>query len=353
MMRISKKQNRKREQIEVLPVQQFEEISRLIKETRKRALSAANKELINLYWKIGKYISGKVESSEWGDKTVRQLSEYLKINYPEFKGFSIRGLYRMKQFYETYCDFQNVSPLVTQLSWTNNMIIFSRCKTPEEREFYIKLAIKESYSKRELERQINTSVFERTILADKKLPPAVKELSSDTSFIFRDQYLFEFLDLPEKHSENDLRLALIANLKKFILELGRDFAFIGEEYRVQVGNKDFSIDLLFFNRDLQSLVAVDLKIDDFKPEYLGKIEFYLEALDRDVKKPQENPSIGILLCKGKDDEVVEYALSRSMSPTVIADYETKLIPKKLLQQKLHEFYELAKSDKSINNKIKK
>ena len=254
----------------------------------------------------------------------------------------------MKQFFETYCNYPNVSPLVTQLSWTNNLIIFSHCKKREEREFYINLAIKEKYSKRALERQINSSVFERTMLADEKLATVVRDLPNDTSGVFRDKYLFEFLDLPTNHNENDLRLALIANLKEFILELGRNFAFIGQEYRVQVGNKDFYLDLLFYHRELQCLVAVELKIDEFKPEYLGKMEFYLEALDRDVRNKNENQSIGILLCKGKDDEVVKYSLSRSISPAIIADYETKLIPKKLLQQKLHEFYELVKNNKSQN-----
>lgn len=333
---------------EILLKQDFENVIKLIQDSRRRAYRAVNTELIDLYWNIGKYICKRVEEADWGKSIVKKLSEYIVKNNPEIKGFTTSNLWRMKQFYETYPNDKKLATLWRELSWSHNRTIFSRCKTPEEREFYLKLSVKEKYSVRELERQINTSVFERTILANKKLAPAMRELPSDTSYIFRDQYLFEILDLPDRHNENDLRLALIANLKKFILELGRDFAFIGQEYRVQVGNKDFYIDLLFFNRNLQSLVAVDLKIDDFKPEYLGKMEFYLEALDRDVKKPQENPSIGILLCKGKDDEVVEYALSRSVSPTVVADYETKLIPKKLLQQKLHEFYELVKNSKSLN-----
>jgi len=304
--------------------------------------------LIELYWNVGEYASEKVKEEKWGEKTVQTLADYIKLKFPEFKGFNRRGLYRMKQFYETYCNYPNVSPLVTQLSWTNNLMIFSRCNTHQECEFYLKLALTEKYSKRELERQINSSVFERTMLADEKLASVVRDFPNDTSSVFRDRYLFEFLDLPTNHSEKDLRLALIANLKKFILELGKNFAFIGEEYRVQVGNKDFYLDLLFFHRELQCLVAVELKIDEFNPEYLGKMEFYLEALDRDVRNKNENPSIGILLCKGKDDEVVEYALSRSVSTAVVADYETKLIPKKLLQQKLHEFYELAKTNNSTN-----
>jgi predicted nuclease of restriction endonuclease-like (RecB) superfamily len=158
--------------------------------------------------------------------------------------------------------------------------------------------------------------------------------------VFRDSYVLDFLNLPPSHSEDDLQTALVRCLKDFILELGRDFSFLGQEYRLQVGNSDFFIDLLFYHRELQSLVAFELKIDKFKPEYLGQLEFYLEALDRDIKKPHENPSIGVLLCRDKDDEVVEYALSRVLSPTIVAEYETKLIPKETLRQKLNEFYEL-------------
>ena len=219
----------------------------------------------------------------------------------------------------------------------------SRCKTESERLFYLELAATERYSTRELDRQINSGIFERTRLADIKILQTThpKPLAG----IFRDSYVLDFLNLPSNHSENDLKTALASCLKKFVLELGRDFTFLGEEYRIQVGNSDFFIDLLFYHRELQSLVAFELKIDKFRPEYLGQLEFYLEALDRDIKKPHENPSIGVLLCRDKDDEVVEYALSRSISPTVVAEYEIKLIPKELLRRKLNEFYELLVSKK--------
>ncbi|MFH1898726.1 MAG: PDDEXK nuclease domain-containing protein [Candidatus Desantisbacteria bacterium] len=277
----------------------------------------------------------------WGKAVVVQLAEHIKLVEPSMKGFTASNIWRMKQFYESYKDVEKLAPLVRELSWTNNLIIFSRCKTIEEREFYIHLCLREKYSKRELERQINTSVFERTMLADKKLSPAMRKLPQNAAGVFRDSYIFEFLDIPRRHCENDLQKAIIRHLRDFILEIGRDFSFVGEEYRLQVGNRDFFIDLLFYHRELQSLVAIELKVDEFQPEFMGQLNFYLEALDRDVRKPHENPSIGILLCKGKDDEVVEYALSRSVSPTLVADYETKLIPKNLLCQKLHEFYELA------------
>ncbi len=244
----------------------------------------------------------------------------------------------MRQFYETYPNSEIVSSLLTQLSWTHHSILISRCKTEAERLFYLELAVAERYSTRELDRQINSGIFERTCLADTKLAQVVhpKPLTG----VFRDSYVLDFLNLPPSHSENDLKTALVYCLKDFILELGRDFTFLGQEYRLQVGNSDFFVDLLFFHRELQCLVAFELKVDKFRPEYLGQLEFYLEALDRDLKKPHENPSIGVLLCRDKDDEVVEYALSRSVSPTVVAEYEIKLIPKEVLRRKLNEFYEL-------------
>ena len=229
---------------------------------------------------------------------------------------------------------------MTELSWTNNLIIISGTKTESERAFYINLAIKERLSKRELERQLSTGVYERTILANQSLSKTVKNLPQNTKNVFKDSYIVDFLDIPSKHSEKDLQKALVSSLKDFILEIGKDFAFLGQEYRLQVGDSDFYIDLLFYHRELQCLVAFELKIDRFKPAYLGQLEFYLEALDKDIKKDYENPSIGILLCHKKDDKVVEYALNRSISPTVIAEYETKLIPKDILKKKVNELFEM-------------
>lgn len=203
-------------------------------------------------------------------------------------------------------------------------------------EFYLIIVKQENYSKRELDRQISSSLFERTMIANTKLSPTVRERNSDFSNTFKDSYVFEFLNLPDTHSEGDLQHGLVRQMKNFILELGKDFLFIGEEYKLQVGNGDFFIDLLFYHRGLQCLVAFELKADKFKPDHLGQLNFYLEALDRDVKRPNENPSIGVLLCKDKDSEVVEYALSRSLSPTMVSEYKTQLPDKKLLQQKLRE-----------------
>jgi predicted nuclease of restriction endonuclease-like (RecB) superfamily len=205
-------------------------------------------------------------------------------------------------------------------------------------EFYINYSKLEHYSKRELDRQIAASLFERTIIGNSKLSPAVRESNKDISNTFKDSYVFEFLNLPDPHSESDLQRGLVSQMKNFILELGKDFLFIGEEYKLQVGNCDFYIDLLFYHRGLQCLLAFELKADKFKPDHLGQLNFYLEALDRNVKKANENPSIGVLLCKDKDREVVEYALSRSLSPTMILEYKTQLPDKYLLQQKIHELF---------------
>jgi predicted nuclease of restriction endonuclease-like (RecB) superfamily len=316
----------------------FTDIIQLIKQSRTNAIRAVNAELITLYWNIGEHITNKIEQSEWGDSVVAELAKFIQTNEPEIKGFSDKNIWRMKQFYETYKEFPKLSLLVREISWTNNMLVFSRCKTIEEKEFYLKLAKQENYSKRELDRQISASLFERTMLSNSKLSPAVRESNKDITNTFKDSYVFEFLHLPEPHSEGDLQRGLVRQMKNFILELGKDFLFIGEEYKLQVGNSDFFIDLLFYHRGLQCLVAFELKADKFKPNHLGQLNFYLEALDRDIKRLNENPSIGVLLCKDKDSEVVEYALSRSLSPTMVSEYKMQLPNKKLLQQKLHELF---------------
>ena len=322
----------------------FNEILSQIKSSKQKAYASVNTILVELYWNIGKHISAKVKEKVWGKGVVKELESFIKEKEPNIKGFTARNMWRMKQFYETYKENKKLSPLVTQLTWTNNLLILSASKSDEEREFYILLSIKDRYSKRELERQIKSGAFERTMLSNQKLSSAVAQLPQDTINVFKDIYSLEFLNLPQKHSENNLQQSLVSNLKDFILEIGKDFTFMGQEYKVQVGNKDFSIDLLFYHRELQCMVVFELKTDEFSPSYLGQLEFYLEALDKDVKKEHENPSIGILLCREKNEEVVKYALSRSISPTVISKYDTELIPKQLLQDKLNEIYEQLESE---------
>lgn len=287
-----------------------------------------------MYWKVGEFLSKETEHASYGDAYIDEISREIQETFPGIKGFNRRGLYRMKKFYETYKDNDIVTPLVTQISWTNHLLIMSGCKTDEEREFYIRLCIKENYSKRQLERQLDSGYYERyMLLKETLLPESVKKLGENP---FLDSYVMEFLDLPNEFHENDLRKALIRNMKDFILELGKDFTFIDEEYKVQVGGDDFRIDLLFYHRGLQCLVAIELKIGKFKPEYISKLDFYLEALDRQVKKENENPSVGLLLCAAKNDEVVEYAMSRTMSPMLVSQYQLQLPDNAVLEKKLQQ-----------------
>jgi predicted nuclease of restriction endonuclease-like (RecB) superfamily len=306
----------------------FDEILSLIQSARQRAFQAVNVELIDLYWQVGQTISRKIEAAEWGAGVVDQLAGFLAHTQPGLKGFSRQNLFRMRQFYEAYREFEIVSPLLRQLPWTHNLIILSQSKRPEEREFYLRLAAKENWSSRELERQFRAALFERTVLNPPKVSAVLSQIHPDAVSIFKDSYVLEFLGLPDDHSEADLHHGLLFQLRNFITEMGRDFCFVGSEYPLQVGNRDFALDLLFFHRGLNCLVAIELKIDRFEPEHLGKLEFHLEALDSDVRKLHENPSIGLLLRASKDHEVVEYALRRSLSPALIASYQTLLPDKK-------------------------
>lgn len=321
----------------------FEHVLGLIKQAQYKAASAVNSVVIDLYWQIGKYVSEKIAADGWGNSTVDSLSEYILSQEPGARGYSSQNIRRMKYFYETYKDQPEVADLLRANTWSNNLHIINKTKTPEERRFYLELAVKEQYSARELERQLDSCYYERLKLSDGNAPSGLPARIKDAGII-RDNYMLEFLNLPESYLERDLQKAILDNLKQFILEFGCDFIFMGEEYHVQVGNHDFYIDLLFYHRGLQCLVAFELKIDEFKPEYLGKMNFYLEALDRDMKKPNENPSVGIILCKDKDNKVVEYAMNKDLSATLVAKYETELIDKNVLQAKLDELYALAEED---------
>lgn len=316
----------------------FEEVLILIDQARQQSIRMVNTRLIDLYWQVGAFISRKLEQAEWGDAVVVQLADHLALVQPGLRDFTSRNLLRMRQFYETYRNDEKVSALLTQTPWTQNLIILSQSKLPEEREFYLRMVIQEKWSKRALEQQFKAGLFERSVLSSAKVTPVVSQTHPGVMDVFRDAYMVEFLDLPGAHAESDLHQGLLARLKDFLIELGRDFCFAGSEFPIQLGGRDFALDLLFFHRGLNCLVAIELKVGRFEPEYLGKLGFYLEALDRDERKSHENPAIGVLLCANKDDEVVEYALNRSLSPALIAEYQTRLPDKALLQAKLHEFY---------------
>lgn len=342
--------------------EQFTEIVTLIKRSQYNAQKNVNIEMINLYWQVGEYIHQKIASASWGEGMVKELADYIARKHPELKGFKHRGLYKMLQFYAFYSSYignasvksidnqQKIVPslmaqftdirntILVKVTWTHHLTLMTT-QSREECDFYLRLCIQENYSVRELERQIKSSLYERVRLGQQQSPVSGSKINPDESILFRDKYVFEFLNLPENHSEKDLQQALIRKIKDFVLELGDGFIFIAEEYRVTVGGTDFYVDLLFFHRDLQCLVAFELKTTAFLPEYLGKLNFYLEALDRKVKREHEKPSVGILLCKEQNEEIVEYAMNRSLSPAVIAEYQTFLPDKKLLRQKLHELFE--------------
>jgi predicted nuclease of restriction endonuclease-like (RecB) superfamily len=251
----------------------FDQVLALIDTARARAVAAVNTTLIDLYWKIGEHISNRIAAADWGKGTVEALAAYIQRRQPNRSGFSASNLWRMRQFFDTYRRQPKLAPLVRELSWSHNLLILGKCKRNEEREFYLRLCLRERWGKRDLNRQIAGALFERTVLSPAKLAPAVTELHPQAAEVFKDAYLVEFLQLPPDHSEADLHAGLVEQLKRFLIELGRDFCFIGSQYPLQVGGRDFALDLLFFNRALNCLVAIDLKIDEFQPEHLGKMEF--------------------------------------------------------------------------------
>ena len=365
---------------------QFDEIVEIILSHRSRASRAVNNELLMTAWQVGCYVSTKLKSEEWGSKVVAQLSEYIRANRPELKGYSRRSIYNMMMFYDEYssAEFadtvmrflnsefvqpktgqlmkssqistdessvivqpktaQFVQPTVGQLpkileltTLTNHIEILCRCKTSEERMFYILYANKERLVKRELQRCISNQTFSTLLGGKKSMSKGMLETYPSAPVMFKDTLFIDFLNLPKKHSEKKLKDGLLEHMKQFILELGKDFIFMDQEYRLEVGSSTFKADLLFFHRGIQALVAVELKKSKFDPRDLGQLEFYLEALDRDVKRSNENPSVGIILCPEADRVVVEYAMSRSMSPTMIAQYKRILIPQKRMQAQLNEF----------------
>ncbi|MBQ8892382.1 MAG: DUF1016 family protein [Bacilli bacterium] len=318
----------------------FNKIIELIENRKNNAYRKVNEEMILLYLDVGKYLFELQRDSKYGDKITTKASEFMKKNYPNIRGFTKRNIERMVQFYKIYKDDKIATPLLTQLCWSSNMLILSNTKTKEERHFYLKLAVKENYSVRELNRQLQSLYYQRYMLSDGNSSKSVTEIINEENDFpntrILDTYSLEFLDLPNEFSEKDLKTSIIKNLKDFILEIGKDFTFISDEYRVQVGNHDYFIDLLFYSRQLSCLVAFELKLGEFMPEYIGKMNLYLEALDRDVKRENENPSVGIILCSSKDKDVVEYSMSKNISQTMISEYKLKLIDKKLLENKLKE-----------------
>ena len=367
--------------------QQFGEVIDIILQHKSRASRAVNEELLLTAWHVGSYVSAKLKSEEWGSKVVTQLSEYIRSRRPDIKGYSRRSIYNMVMFYdeyssesfsatvEKYLNSEFVQQKTAQIEaslpkqWeavivqprtaqfvptasvqmpkilelttlTNHTEILCRCKNNEERMFYILYANKEHLVKRELQRCISNQTYTALLGSKNNMSKGLLNTYPNAPIMFKDTLFVDFLNLPKTHSESKLKKSLVEHMKQFILELGKDFIFMDQEYRLNIGASTFKADLLFFHRGLQALVAVELKKTKFHPRDLGQLEFYLEALDRDVKRSNENPSIGIILCPEADRVVVEYAMSRSMSPTMIAEYKRILIPQERMQQQLNEFCNL-------------
>lgn len=351
--------------------QQFGEVIEIILQHKSRATLAVNEELLLMAWHVGGYVSAKLKSEEWGTKVVTQLSEYIRKQRPDLKGYSRSSIYNMVMFYEEYSSeafyttvkkYLNsefvqpktgqmetviVQPRIGQMpkvlemtTLTNHIEILCRCKNNEERMFYILYANKEHLVKRELQRCISNQTYTALLGSKNNLSKGMLDTYPTASVTFKDTIFIDFLGLPKKHSESKLKNGLIEHMKQFILELGKDFIFMDQEYQLNVGASTYKADLLFYHRGLQALVAVELKKTKFHPRDLGQLEFYLEALDRDVKRSNENPSIGIILCPEADKVVVEYAMSRSMSPTMIAEYKRIFIPQERMQKQLDEYCQL-------------
>lgn len=297
------------------------ELKQRILTAQHAALKAVNKELITLYWDIGKMIAGQQEQQGWGKSVVERLSVDLKAEFGERSGFSVQNLWYMRQFYREYQDQPNLQPLVGEISWSKHLIIMSRCKVPLEREFYLRSTARFGWSKRVLDHQIDNKTYEKYLLNqtnfDTTLPA---HTAQEAKLAVKDHYTFEFLELAGEHEERQLEQALVSNIQRFLTEMGAQFAFVGNQYRLTVEGNDYFIDLLLYHRGLKSLIAVELKIGEFQPEHKGKMEFYLTALNEQVKLPDENDAIGIIICKSKKKTVVEYALKTSTLPIGIATY---------------------------------
>ena len=323
------------------------DIITMIETHRQNAYRKVNEELVTLYYEMGEYISSSVKNKKWGSGAIDEIATKIKSRYPTEKGFDRTNIYRMIKFYKTYCNNVIVAPLAQQISWTNNIKILDSTSSLEEKVFYIKMCIKNNYTKRELSRQIKSHYYERYIASNGTALESIEKVDGEEDYPntkLLDNYLFEFLNLGDGYTEKDLKKAIMKNLKSFILEIGKDFTFVGEEYHIEVGGQDFYIDLLFYNRTYSCLVAIELKTDEFKPEYISKMNFYLEALDRQERKEGENPSVGIILCTKQNKTVVKYATARSNSPLQVAEYATKILNKKLLESRVNKLAQLLSTE---------
>ncbi len=297
------------------------EIKARIRKAQYQALRAVNHELLELYWDIGESIHRKQEVLGWGKSVVETLARDLQAEFPGQNGFSAQNLWFMRQFYGEYRGRTNLQPLVREISWSKNIVIMSRCKDLLEREFYLRATARFGWTKAVLQHQIDNKSYEKYLVNqtnfDATLPAEIK---AQAALAVKDHYTFDFLDLAEEHSERELERSLVNNIRRFLSEMGGQFTFVGNQHRLEVGGKEYFIDLLLFHRRLRCLVAIELKIGSFEPEHKGKMEFYLEALDTQERMEGENPPIGIIICRDKNKTVVEYALRTAGRPIGVATY---------------------------------
>lgn len=311
------------------------EVKERVRAAQYEALRAVNKELIGLYWDIGRIICERqAGGSSWGKSVVERLAADLRAEFTGVQGFSAQNLWYMRQFYRAYQGHEKLQPLVGEISWTKHLVILGKCSDPLEREFYIRSTKKFGWTKNVLIHQIENQSYEKTLLCQTNFDRELStELRAQAKLAVRDEYTFDFLELGEEHSEGELERALIARIESFLRAMGGVFAFMGSQFRLEVEGEEYFIDLLLFHRRLKCLVAIELKVGRFQPEFVGKMQFYLTALDRQVREVGENPSIGIILCKEKNRTVVEYALHDARKPIGVATYRTvKRLPKELKGQ---------------------
>lgn len=297
------------------------EVRERIRTAQYEALRAVNRELIGLYWDIGWLIVERQAGASWGRSVVETLARDLQADFPGLRGFSASNLWRMKLFYERYSSSEKLAPLVREVGWSHNLSILEKCKDDAEREFYLRGVRRHGWSKNVLIHQIENRTYEKTLHSqtnfDQTLPA---EVGPQAKLAVKDEYTFDFLELADEHSERQLEAAILSHVEPFLREMGGVFSFIGSQYRLEVGGREYFIDLLLHHRRLRCLVVVELKIGEFMPEYVGKMQFYLAALDDLARMPDESPSIGIILCKSKDRTIVEYALRESNKPIGVASY---------------------------------
>ena len=328
------------------------EIKELIHKKQYGVLKVINAETINLYWEIGEEIYRQQQQKGWGKSIVEVLSTELQKEFPGAKGYSAANLWRMRNFYLNYRDSEKLAPLVREISWSNNVVIMEKCKDDLQREFYIQMTKRYGWTKRILANFIEAQTYEKYLLNQTNFDltlPAERRVQAKLAI--KDEYSFDFAELSPEYSEHELEMQLVNNIRAFLIEMGGDFTFIGNQYHLVVGSKDLFIDLLLFHRRLRSLVAIELKIGEFEAEYAGKMQLYLTALDEQIKLPDENPSIGIIICKDKDRTIVEYALKQSNAPIGVATYRLSNSVPEDMKEMLPAPEEIAKRLKVFEKEV--